>query len=123
MYTHYRKYIMCYLSIDFPGGSVVRNLPASAEESGSIPGSVRTPGEGSDNPLQYSYLENPMDRGAWRASIHRLVCTHTPICTDRILVKQFFLDFFKHKNTSVNYIPLFPFLNYHTLSQSSRMTL
>ena len=71
--------------------------PANAEDSSSIPRSVRTPGEGSDNPLQYSCLENPMDRGAWRASVHRLVRTHPPTRTDRILVKQFFLDFLNIK--------------------------
>ena len=47
-----------------PGGSVVKNLPANAEDLSSILGSGRSPGEGNDNPLQYSCLENPMDRGA-----------------------------------------------------------
>ena len=51
----------------FPGGSVLKNLPASTGE-GSIPG--RSPGEGNGNPLQYSCLENPMDRGAWWATVH-----------------------------------------------------
>ena len=50
----------------FPGGSVVKNLPAKQEMGGLIPGSGRSSGEGSDNPIQYSCLENPMDRGAWR---------------------------------------------------------
>ena len=54
----------------FPGGSVVKNLPANAGDSGLIPGSERSPGEGNGNPLQYSCLENPMDRGAWRATVH-----------------------------------------------------
>ena len=51
----------------FPGGTVVRNPPANAggvRDAGSIPGSGRSPGEGNDNLLQYSYLGNPMDRGA-----------------------------------------------------------
>ena len=47
----------------------VKNLPASAGDAGSIPGSGRSPGEGNDNPLQHSWLENPMDRGAWRATV------------------------------------------------------
>ena len=51
----------------FPGGSVVKNLPANSGDVGSIPGLERSPGGGHDNPLQYSCLENPMDRGAWRA--------------------------------------------------------
>jgi len=43
-----------------------------------IPGSGRSPGEGNDNPLQYSCLENPMDRGAWRATVHGLQESDTP---------------------------------------------
>ena len=50
----------------FPSGAVGRNLPASAGDTGSIPGSGRSPREGSGNLLQYSCLENPTDRGAWR---------------------------------------------------------
>ena len=59
--------------LDFPGGSVVKNLFASARDSGNmglIPGSERFPEGGNGNPLQYSCLENPMDRGAWRATVH-----------------------------------------------------
>jgi len=48
----------------FTGGSVVKNLLASAGDTGSIPGLGRSPGEGNGNPLQYSCLENPMDRRA-----------------------------------------------------------
>ena len=50
--------------MDFPCGSAVKNLPASAGDTGLIPGWDRSPGEGNGNPLQYSCLENPMDRGA-----------------------------------------------------------
>ena len=52
---------------------VVKNLPANAGEArdmGSIPGSGRSPGRGNGNPLQYSCLENPRDRGAWWATVH-----------------------------------------------------
>ena len=55
-----------------PGGAVVKQH-ASAEDvgdPGSIPGSGRCPGEGNGNPLQYSCLENTMDRGAWQATVH-----------------------------------------------------
>ena len=55
----------------FPGGSVVKSLlPNSGDEGdmGSIPGSERSPGGENDNTLQFSWLENHMDRGAWRAS-------------------------------------------------------
>ena len=54
----------------FPGGSVVKNPLANEGDGGSIPGLGRSPGEGNGNPLQYSCLENPMDRGAWRATVH-----------------------------------------------------
>ena len=54
----------------FPGGSVIKNLPANAGDVGSIPGPGKSPGEGNGNPLQYSGLENPMDRGAWWAIVH-----------------------------------------------------
>ena len=60
----------------FSSGSVVKNLPANAGspagDMGSIPGLGRSPGEGNGNPLQYSCLGNPMDRGAWRATVHRV---------------------------------------------------
>ena len=59
----------CFLG-GFPGGSVVKTLPANAGDVGLIPGSRKSPGEENGNPLQYSCLGNPMDRGAWQATIH-----------------------------------------------------
>ena len=56
----------------FPGGSVVKTLPANAGDTSSVSESGRSPGEGNDNPLQYSCLENPMGRGAWWATVHGL---------------------------------------------------
>ena len=56
----------------FSGSSVVRNLLASTGDAGDmglITGLERSPGGGNGNPLQYSYLENPMDRGAWQAIV------------------------------------------------------
>ena len=53
----------------FPGGSVVKNLPANAEDVGLILGWGRSPGERNDNPLLCSCLENPTDRGAWSATV------------------------------------------------------
>ena len=52
-----------------PGGSAWENVPAGTEDTSSIPGSGKSPGEGNGNPLQYSCLGNPMDRGAWWASV------------------------------------------------------
>ena len=57
----------------FPSFSAVKNPPANGggvRDSGLIPGSGRYPGEGNGNPLQYSHLGNPMDRGAWQATVH-----------------------------------------------------
>ena len=54
----------------FPRGPVVKNPPANARDAGSIPGSGRAPGKENGNPLQYSYLENPMDTGDWLATVH-----------------------------------------------------
>ena len=58
--------------LGFPGGSVVKNLTASADDIHSIPGSGRSPGEGNGNPLQFSCLGNPMDIGAWQATVHEV---------------------------------------------------
>ena len=55
---------------DFPGGSMVKSSFANAGDAGSTPGSRRSPGGGHGNPFQYSCLENPMDRGAWQATVH-----------------------------------------------------
>ena len=57
----------------FPGGSVVKTLPANGEDArdmGLIPGLGRSPGGGHGNPFQYACPENPMDRGAWWATVH-----------------------------------------------------
>ena len=54
----------------FPGGSDSKASAYNAGDPDSIPGSGRSPGEGNGNPLQYSCLENPMDGGAWLATVH-----------------------------------------------------
>ena len=59
--------------LGFPGGAVVKNMPANSGDTGSIPWSGRSPGVGNDNTLQYSCLGNPMDRGAWWAIAHRVI--------------------------------------------------
>ena len=56
--------------MSFPGGSAVKNLPANLGDVGWIPGLGRSLGEGNGSPLQYSSLENPMARRAWRAIVH-----------------------------------------------------
>ena len=76
------KYIKCIQCIlwAFQVVLVVKNPPAYAgdiRDAGSIPGLGRSPGGGYGNPLQYSCLENPMDRGAWWAMVHRLAKSQT----------------------------------------------
>ena len=61
----------------FPGGSNGKESACNAGDSGSIPGSGRSPGEGNGNPLQYSCPENSMDRGAWLATVHEIPKSQT----------------------------------------------
>ena len=68
MHTH--THTQMIVMHDFPGGSVVKNPSASTEDLGSIPGLRRFLGEGNGNPVQYSCLGNPMDRGAWLSAVH-----------------------------------------------------
>ena len=68
-------------SEDFPGGSDGKASAYNAGHPGSVPGSGRSPGEGNGNPLQYSCLENPMDRGAWQATVHGVTKSWTRLRT------------------------------------------
>ena len=61
----------------FPGGSVVKNLPANAGDVGLIPWSGRSLGEGNGSPLQYSFMENATDRRAWWATVHGVMKSWT----------------------------------------------
>ena len=69
----------------FPGGSVVKNLPTNAGDWGLVPGSGRSPGEGNVNPLQYSFLENPMDRGGWWTMVHGVAKSRTSLSMHQTL--------------------------------------
>ena len=73
----------------FPGGSAGKESLYNAEDPGSVPGSGRSPEEGNDNLLQYSYLVYPMDREAWQASVYGLTrvrhnLTKPPLSTNRV---------------------------------------
>ena len=74
------KFLYLRYIVGFPYGSVVKNTPANvgaAGDVGSIPQPGRSPGGGNGNPFQYSCLENPMDRGAWRATVRHNWAQHT----------------------------------------------
>ena len=62
--------IQTLLYMGFPGDSVVKNPPANTGDAGLIPGLGRSPEEGNGNPLQYSCLGNPMDKGVWLITVH-----------------------------------------------------
>ena len=66
----------------FPGGSDSKESARNAGDPGSIPGLGRSPGEGNGSPLRYSCLENPTDRGAWRAVVHRQAESDTKVRHD-----------------------------------------
>ena len=82
-----------WFAMGFPGGSVVKNPPANAGDRGSIPMSGRSPGEGHGNPLPYSCLENPMNRGAWLQSLElqRVTTEHACKGCKKCIVKSHLL--------------------------------
>ena len=84
----------------FPGGSV---SVCNAGDQGLIPGFGRSPGEGNGNPLQYSYLENPMDRGAWWATVHGVSKSWTQLSNFTFTFFQGFLDGASGKESSCQY--------------------
>ena len=61
----------------FPGGLAVKNLLANARDTGLIPGLGKLPGEGNGNPLQYSCLEKPQNKGPWQATVRRVAESRT----------------------------------------------
>ena len=75
---------------------VVKNLPANARDTGWIPGVGRSPGGGHGNPLHYSCLESPMDRGTWRATVHGTTKSQARL-------KQ--LSMYSHKDITIEIIP------------------
>ena len=100
-----------YWARGFPGGSVVKNSPANAGDAGdagdtgSIPGSGRSPGGGHGNPLQYSCLENSMDRGAWRATVHGVTKSQVQLGTEARLSEFQIMRFFSLGARIKPYIP------------------
>ena len=74
-WMHFWGYLV--YSSGFPAGSEVKASASNARDPGSIPGSGRSPGEGNGNPLSYSCLENPIDGGAWWATVHGVAKSRT----------------------------------------------
>ena len=72
----------------FPAGSELKASAYNAGDLGSIPGSGSSPGEGNGNPLQYSCLENPMDRGAWWATVHGVADSQARLSDLTYLLKE-----------------------------------
>ena len=72
MYSYIYSHMYVQLQLGFPDGSMVKDLPENAGDAGSMSGSGISSGEGNDNPLWYSCLENPRDRGTWLATIGRV---------------------------------------------------
>ena len=112
------------LNEGFPGGSVVKNLFANAEDTGdagSIPGWRRSLGEGNENPLQDSCLENLPDRGAWQAKVHEVAKRGTwlSMCTD---TNHMLNEIPQGKNDLWDFLSLFPsLLKYKSTTISSGM--
>ena len=77
--TDFSHLLIFYLMMGFPGGSEVKVSAFNAGDLGLIPGLGRSPGEGNGNPLQYSCLENPMDGGAWWATVHGVAKSQTQL--------------------------------------------
>ena len=88
-YTRIRVVTVFTSGWGFPGGSEVKASAYNAGDPYSIPGLGRSPGEGNGNPLQYSCRENPMDRGAWQATVHGVAKSRTWLSNF-----TFFLSFF-----------------------------
>ena len=108
----------------FPGGIVVENLPANAGDirgTGSIPALGRSPGEGNGYPLHSSCLENPMDRGAWQATVHGVTKSRTRLSNwARIEISKECLSYW-HTHTKLRILTIifiFPIKSAHLSSYS-----
>ena len=87
----------------FPGGSDGKESACSAGDLGSIRGSGRSPGEGNGYPLQYSYLENSMDRGAWQATVHGVARVRNDLATNTFTYVHSLL-LMKWSVTTISYV-------------------
>ena len=93
----------------FPGGAVVKDLPANrrdAEDLGSITELGRCPGVGNGNSLQYSCLENSVDRGVWRATVHGVAKSQTLLSTNAYMLLSMFVRHFFQPCKRTDTIPV-----------------
>ena len=80
---------MCFMNI-IRGGSDGKESAHNVGDLSSIPGLERSPGEGNGNPLQYSCLENPMDRGAWQTILHRVTKSQTQLSDFTFTIYEYY---------------------------------
>ena len=78
-----------YLINGFPGDSRGKESACKLGDLGLIPGLGRSPGEGAGNPLQYSCSENPMNRGTWQTTVHRVTLSQTQLSNGLSVILQF----------------------------------
>ena len=102
------------LHLGFPGGTVVKNLPANPGDVGSISRLARSPREGNDNPLQYSCLRNPIERGAWRATVHGVAKSHTTERTHTSLLFPGLPEFIERRRLALT-PSIIPLASYHVI--------
>ena len=79
LFIYFSSDFYFFSSTRFPGDSEGKASIYNAGDLVPLPGSGRSPGEGNDNPLQYSCLENPMNRGAWQATVHGVANSQTQL--------------------------------------------
>ena len=94
------------IPLGFPAGSVMKNLPANAGDTGLISGSGRFPGEVNGNPLQCSCLGNPMDRRAWWATVHEVTKSQTLLSDWTILPFSYLLQVINPSSSSLSWLCL-----------------
>ena len=97
----------------FPGSRVVKNPPANAADSSLIIGLGRSPGEGNGYLLQYSYLDNSMDRGVWRATVHGVTKSQTQLSNSHTQT-HIYIHTYTHTYEYITYIYIHKHINTYT---------
>ena len=103
--NEFLNFDLFFILMGFPGGSDSNASACNVKDPGSIPGLERSPGEGNGNPLQYSCLENSMDRGAWQATIHTVAESWTQL--NDFTFTFFILPMLEHYMTMMWFLKLY----------------